>query len=273
MRVAIITDIHGNLPALEATLLHVHQQAPDLVIIAGDVVNGSPDSGDCWRLACSLGCPILRGNHERYAALYGTPQAAPEWATELFAPLHWTVAQLTGMERQAMGALPLQWRSPDAPGLLVVHASARDDHDSIAAHTPVEHLEAMFAGTPERFIVRGHNHNAQIRLWRDGWIVTAGSVGLPLDSSPTVKYLLLDGTKEGWKIQHQSVPYDHPAAVRRFHETGYLAATGPIGRLFYREVLTASFHIVPFLRCYREWEEEEGLSLLQAEERFLNGWG
>jgi hypothetical protein len=59
------------------------------------------------------------------------------------------------------------------------------------------------------------------------------------------------------------------AAVRRFEETGYLDAVGPIGRLFQREVATASYQIVPFLRAYARWSSEESISLEQALERFL----
>ncbi|MBE0698820.1 MAG: metallophosphoesterase [Anaerolineaceae bacterium] len=65
IRIAVLADIHGNLPAFESALEHVSQQKVDQIILAGDIVNGSPDSKACWTLALSLGCPILRGNHER----------------------------------------------------------------------------------------------------------------------------------------------------------------------------------------------------------------
>lgn len=135
MRLAILADIHGNLPAFETALKHVANQSPDLIVIAGDIVVGSPDSADCWKLAQSLGCPILRGNHERYVADYGTPAASPDWAAEQFYPLHWAIAILTDQERILMGELPLTLRLPDAPNLLLVHASARNDHDTVASHT------------------------------------------------------------------------------------------------------------------------------------------
>ena len=153
---------------------------------------------------------------------------------------------------------------------LIVHASARDDHDSIVAHTPADQLSAMFAGARERVIVRAHNHAGQIRLWGERTIVTAGSVGLPLDANPAAQYLVMERGARGWRFEHHAVPYDLRAALRRFHETGYLDATGPMGRLFMREVATASFQVVPFLRAYRRWAAEEPLTLDQAFERFRN---
>lgn len=273
MRIAVLSDIHGNLPAFEAALDHARQHKPDLMVIAGDIIIGSPDSAACWQLARSLGCPILRGNHERYAAHFGTPAAHPDWTTERFTPLQWAVNQLTAGDRRQMEQLPRHLRLPEAPDLLIVHASFRDDHDTIAPYTSDAQLEEMFPGVQERFIVRGHNHYGQLRLWKDGWIVTASSVGLPLDSSPTAQYLLLDQTKTGWRIMHQSVPYDLDAVIRRFYDTGYLEATGTMGRLFFREVTTASHHLVPFLRLYARWQKEGDITLRQAEERFFNHYG
>ena len=82
MRIAVITDIHGNLVAFEAALDYIQTLGVDQLVIAGDVVNGAPDSAGCWQLAQSLNCPILLGNHERYVIDYGTERADPTWETE-----------------------------------------------------------------------------------------------------------------------------------------------------------------------------------------------
>jgi len=272
LRLAILADIHGNLAAFEAALDHAASQKVDQMIISGDVIIGSPDSAACWKLAQSLGCPILRGNHERYAYHYGTPQASPEWSTDKFAPLHWALNQLTEADRQTMAHLPAALHLPEAPDLFVVHATERDDHDSITAYTPEEQLAAMFPRTKERFIIRSHNHYAQTRIWNDRIIVSSGSVGLPLDGNPTAQYLLLDQTRDGWHIQHQSVPYSLQTTIQRFYDTDYLSVTGPIGRLFLRELVTASQYMVPFLRLYAQWSKTETVSLAQAVERFLNSY-
>jgi predicted phosphodiesterase len=269
-RLAILADVHGNLPAFEAALDHVRRQAPDLIVLAGDIINGAPDSAECWQLAQSLACPMLRGNHERYVADYGTTRASPDWTDLRFAPLHWTVAHMSQADRRAVGALPATFHLPDVPDLLLVHASLRDDHDSIDAYTPEDILDCMFPFVPQSWIIRAHNHTCQVRLWKDKTIVTAGSVGLPLDGNPAAQYLLLDYDHQGWQVRHQIAPYDIDVAVSRFYETGYLKVAGPIGRLYLREVATASFHIVPFLRLYEDWLKAEPLSLDIGVERFLN---
>ncbi|NJM07908.1 metallophosphoesterase family protein, partial [Candidatus Gracilibacteria bacterium] len=146
---------------------------------------------------------------------------------------------------------------PRHPELLFVHASLRNDRDSIRAHTPEDDLTAMFPDVNAEIIVRGHNHVGALRVWQGRRLVTAGSVGLPLDGNPSAQYALLERRTMGWQIEHVAVRYDVAAAVERFERSGYLAATGVIGRLYQLEVATASFHIVPFLLAYQRWNAQE----------------
>jgi predicted phosphodiesterase len=269
MRIAVLADIHGNLPAFEAALAHARAQAPDQIVLAGDIVNGGPDSAACWQLARSLGVPMLRGNHERYVFDFGTPRADPRWDTPQFAPLHWTHDQLSPAERAELAALPATLRLPEAPDLLIVHASQRGDNDSIHNYTPDDALAAMFPAPDAALIVRGHNHVGAVRIWGERLIVTAGAVGLPLNNITTAQYLVLDRIGGQWRITHHSVAYDLDAALERFHSSGYLAATGVMGQLYMREVATASFYLVPFLRAYARWGAEAPLSLEDALARFF----
>ncbi|GAB4198776.1 MAG: metallophosphoesterase family protein [Roseiflexaceae bacterium] len=270
MRIAILADVHGNLAAFEAALEDAARQQAGQIIIAGDLVVGAPDSAACWRLARSLGCPILRGNHEGYVAGLDHPDAPPAWRTPQFAPVQWAATQLTPDERRDAGALPPHLCPADLPGLLLVHASLRNDRDSILPYTPDEELAAMFPDVQETLIVRAHNHAGQVRLWGSRTIVTTGSVGLPLDGNPTAQYLLLEQTRDGWSFRHQSVVYDVAATLRRFHTSGYLEAAGPMARLYQREVATAAHQIVPFLRAYTAWSRKGPIGLEEALGRFWN---
>ena len=261
MRLAVLADIHGNLIAFEAALAHARAQGVDQIVIAGDIVNGSPDSAACWQLARSLGCLMLRGNHERYVADLGTERADPSWSAAQFAPLHWTVAQLSAAERAALGALPAHLRLPD---LLIVHASLRNDTDTLRAHTPEELLPTMFPAASEPLIVRGHNHIGATYLWGMRRVVTVGSVGLPLNSIPTAQYMTLERRHESWHAVHHSVPYDLDAALARFEQSGYLRETGVMGKLFQRELATASFQLVPFLRSYQRLAAQAPVTLEDA---------
>jgi hypothetical protein len=128
----------------------------------------------------------------------------------------------------------------------------------------------MFAGTSERWLIRGHNHYPGIYLWGERRIVTVGSVGLPLDGTPAAQFTVLERRKGDWTVQQFAAAYDVAEALRRFSESDYLEAAGPMARLFMREVETAAFHIVPFLKWQKELSARgEILPLAGAIERFM----
>ncbi|MFT3781167.1 MAG: metallophosphoesterase family protein [Nibricoccus sp.] len=265
MRIAIVADIHGNLQALHAALARIETMRPDTIVVLGDVVVGSPDSLACWELVKSLKCPVLRGNHERYVFDLGTERAPAEWNTPQFGPVQFAAKQLAAV-RQELAALPTFFRLTEAPDVLFVHGSLRSDTDLVFPYTSDAEIEPMFAGASERWLMRGHNHYAGVRLWGERRIVTVGSVGLPLDGTPAAQFSLLEWFGKDWSVQQYAVPYDVDAAVRRFSESGYLDEAGPMARLFMREVETASLHIVPFLKWRKTFANVE---LAEAVQQFL----
>lgn len=270
MRIAALSDVHGNLPAFEAALDHVAKQSVDQIVVVGDLVIGSPDSAACWKRASELGCPIVRGNTESFVAQYGTPDADPQWDTEQFGPLQWAVQQFSAAERKILGALPLTCKLSGVSDVLFFHSSPRSEWEDLRAYTPEDQLREIFTGTTERFLVRGHHHNPQVQLWEDYVIINCGSVGLPDDCKTVAQYLLLEQYRDGWRVRHQAVAYDVEATLRRFRETGYLEAAGPMGRLLMRQVATATVQVMPFLGYYKRWRAESEITLTEAVERFLN---
>ena len=266
MRIAIIADIHGNLLALKAVLAHIETLRVDRIVVAGDIVVGAPDSPACWDLVKSLGCPVLRGNHERYVFDLGTERAKPEWSLPQFGPVQFAAAQLGATARRELAALPTTLRMSEAPDVFFAHGSARNDTDLVFPYTSDADIEPMFAGVGERWLVRGHNHYSGVRFWGERRIVTVGSVGLPLDGTLAAQYSVLERKADDWSLQTYSVSYDIDTAVKRFVDSGYLDEAGPMARLFMREVETASSHIVPFLHW---WKSHPTILLAEAVEQFF----
>jgi predicted phosphodiesterase len=120
-RLAILADIHGNLPALEAVLQDLSQFKMDHVIVAGDVINWGPFSAQVMERVTREGWAVIRGNNEFYVLDYNTPRAPSEW--EEYSLLPWLHGQLNGHWRNVIAA----W--PDAPPLRVVHGSPRSPWD------------------------------------------------------------------------------------------------------------------------------------------------
>jgi predicted phosphodiesterase len=269
VRLAVLSDIHGNLEALTAVLEHAAKRSVDGFVVVGDIVVGGADSLACWERVAALRCPVLRGNHETYVAALGTAAAAPQWSTPQFAPVAWSAAQLGDAVCRTLGELPFNLSLPYAPETLFVHASLRSDRDNLDAYTPESTLSEMFPGLCARYVVRGHDHHAAVRAWSGRSLITNGSVGIPLGGVSEAQYLILTISKEGVTPTFYTVPYDVEGALERFHETGYLAEAGPMAHLFYREIATASPQLIPFLRGYARDSQGEKLGLEDAVRAFL----
>ena len=265
MRIAVITDVHGNLGALEAVLAHSKRLGVDETVVAGDTVNILPHSKTCWDLVRSRGVSVLLGNHELYVATYGTPEADPVWTDERFKGLAWVQSQFGADDLAAMRGLPLTYT---LPGLLVTHASPRSVYDSVEENTPEELLREMF-GVPETFIVRGHNHSWLERRWDDRTLITVASCGLPLKGRLEAQYALLTLSGGRWHYERQFVPHDREAALASLDEH-YLEMMGPLGHIFKRELATGKNHLLPFLFQNLPAVERGDVTLADAVRRFLS---
>lgn len=267
MRLAVLADVHGNLPALEAALERLEALRPDRILHLGDVVNGAPDSAACWRLLATRGVLGVRGNHERYVleSAADRPERAPtEWG-----PSRWAAAQLTGDELAALAALPERLELPG--GLELVHASPRHDRDHLFPDPDPAELREKFASARAPTVLRGHNHVGFEARLPGLHVIALGSVGLPLEGDARARCALVEGDDAGgWRVTRLALRYDVARALRRFDETGYLEAAGPMARLFRAEVATGRSHVVPFARAVARWRAAEpGLSLEAGLERFL----
>ena len=257
MRIAVLADIHGNLPAFEAALEAAKRAAPDLLVIAGDVVNGAPDSRACWELARAEADVLLRGNHERYVYDRGEPGGDPAWLGPRFRPLAWAAEQL-GSALQELRDCPIATRVSD--DVRVMHAAPHDDHVSLFPWSDDARLEEILDPVDESLLVRAHNHLPFHRNLADGrLLVSVGAVGLALVGRPEAQFGLLTlHHRRGWSVQHVSVQYDVDAAVSRFEESGYLREAGPMAQVFRREIATGSHQLVPFVRFERRWRADNG---------------
>lgn len=268
VRVAVITDVHGNLEALRAVLAHIEQGGVDEIVVAGDTVNILPHSKACWDLTRSLGCPVLRGNHELYVYTYDTPEADPVWVEERFQGLAWVRGQFSADDLLAMRQLPVTYNLPD---LLITHASPRSVFDGVSEDTPVETLREMFTQTSVQsptFIVRGHNHGWLERGWDGRTLLTVASCGLPLSGRLEAQYALLTFREGRWEYEEQFVPYDRDAALAMM-DAHYMKMMGPLGQVFKRELATGKDHLSPFFVQNLTAIAQKEVTLAAAVERFL----
>jgi predicted phosphodiesterase len=271
MRIAALSDIHGNLHALEAVLEDAERAGADRIVVAGDVAIGGPDSLACWHTVIARGLPIVRGNHERY--LLAAAAGEPAYAAVNWQPARWSAARFAPDDLTAIAELPLTLTLDDVPDLCITHSAPTDDYAYLTPDTPDGEVTEAFRGVPAATAVRGHYHRAFERRLPGLHLVSIGSAGLPLAGSTDAEYALLERTGEGWSAEHRRVPYDLTGALAAYGTSGYLEGGGPVARLFQEELRTAEYQIVPFFRRYREVWEGEGVGLEEGVGRWLTGVG
>jgi predicted phosphodiesterase len=208
MKVAVLADVHGNLPALEAVLRDVEGVGVDAVVLNGDVAAG-PLPGPTLDRLLALGerAVWVRGNADRelVEAHDGTYEATGHAADGL---TRWAGRSLSPAHRDLLAALPLSV-ALDVDGLGATrfcHATARSDAEIVLVDSPVARFEDCFAGVAEATVVLGHTHMPFARLARRRY-VNPGSVGMPYGHDGAAWALLGPG------VELRRTPYDAAAAA------------------------------------------------------------
>jgi len=199
MRIAIVSDIHGNLTALEAVLADLRQTAPDLILNGGDLPQGGSSPVVVLDRIRDLGWPGVVGNTDEM--LY-RPESLEEFASQSSAPpLLWPpIRKMAEATRSLLGEDRLAWLR-ELPlvqihgALALVHASPASCWRSPTEQSSDAELESVYGPLGARIVVYGHIHKSFIRNVSGMVVVNSGSVSLSYDGDRRAAYLLLDDLK------------------------------------------------------------------------------
>lgn len=217
MRIALFSDVHGNLAALRAVLAAIDAHRPvQMIVAAGDHCLAGPRPAETWDALHAAGCVCIYGNEDD--ALFhdriGDPNSP--WAARNLALRPPTRAALGPTRLAAMRAMPRSLRLSPAPGhgVLIVHANIHGPYGyALNATMPEATIARLYGGADARVVCCGHYHEAAVREWQGMTLVNVASVSLPVDGQPLAGYTLLDwdDESEGWAVQQFRVPYDAAA--------------------------------------------------------------
>jgi putative phosphoesterase len=243
MRIAIVSDIHGNLTALEAVLADLREQGPDIVYHLGDLVANGYRPAEVLDRVRDLGWSSVVGNTDE---MLWRPELLGELAARapgrqvlrkvLFEKIAPATVALLGPQRLAwLKELPLDLRSGD---LALQHAGIGNLWRAPMANATPEELEAAFARLGAAQVVYGHIHHPFVRRAGHFIVANAGAVSLSYDGDPRASYLLLDdGRFEIRRIQYDieqetrgllASNYPHADWLSTLMRTGrYTAPNGP----------------------------------------------
>ena len=199
MRIAIVSDIHGNRTALEAVLADLKEASPDLILHGGDLADGGASPAEIVDQVRDLGWQGVVGNTDEMLFL---PESLEEFAKQSLAPpaLWDAVREMAAATREALGEERIAWlrelprRQIHGP-MALVHASPESTWRAPAPEASDAELESVYAPLGRPVAIYGHIHRSYIRNVSGMIVANTGSVSLSYDGDRRASYLVLDGSE------------------------------------------------------------------------------
>ncbi len=238
LRIAVISDIHGNVVALEAVLRDIARRGPDVTVCLGDLAFKGPAPSECVGLVRGLGMPSVQGNTDvTLAAVIGlSGYAYADRDDPAIVPyLEWHIRAMSAEDLSYVAGLPFSHRL-EASGqtFLFVHGTPRAIAGYILPGLPADSVAAEIAGTEADWVVMGHTHRQYFFKHGATRLVNAGAVGFSLDRDWRAAYALLD-TVEG-TVTLVRVEYDLEGIVALARQRRFCFSPD-----WYREALRAGW--------------------------------
>jgi putative phosphoesterase len=225
VRVAIITDIHANLAALEASLAAIDAMDVDRISCGGDLVGYGPRPNEVCALIAQRGIPTIYGNYD-YAIARDLEDCGCAYVTKHDRELGdlsvaWTLAHTDAHSKDFMRRLPFDLRF-DMGDLRVrlVHGSPRKVNEYLFEEKPASLYERLAGLADCDVLVFGHTHKPWIRAYGGVLFVNCGSVGKPKDGDPRAAFALLELANGRVEASIQRVAYDVRAVADEVAASG-----------------------------------------------------
>lgn len=223
MRIAILSDVHSNLEALEAVLKHMRFQRIKIIWVAGDIVGYGASPNEVIQLLQKEKAVLISGDHDSYALTLKELSWFNEFAQEA---LIYTNKVLTKEKKSFLKTLKEIYESTfDGRKIFMVHGSPNDHlKEYVYSKTPDVNLLAMLNKAKANILIMGHTHQPFVRRISGRLVINPGSVGQPRTNEPDANYCILDPKYMQATIQR--VSYDVDSAAKKIISAGlsrYLA--------------------------------------------------
>jgi putative phosphoesterase len=224
-RVAVMTDIHANLPALEAALVRIEELGIARVYCGGDLVGYGPHPDEVCALIEERAIPTIYGNYDYAIARdlddCGCAYVTPHDREIGQLSVEWTLANTGQAAKDFMRELPFDLRfDVGRTPVHLVHGSPRKVNEYLFEDKPASLYERLAAVEQADVLVFGHTHKPWIRDFGGVRFVNCGSVGKPKDGDPRGAFAVLTATADGVEAAIERVPYDAEAVAAQVRDAG-----------------------------------------------------
>ncbi|HLH61762.1 MAG TPA: metallophosphoesterase family protein [Ktedonobacteraceae bacterium] len=231
MRLALISDIHGNAVALDAVLDALAKQRVDSIVCLGDVAASGPQPCQVIERLRSIGCPVVMGNTDDWLLEPQLREKNDDFGRHLQDVELWDSQQLSSADREYLRSFQPTLEIPLVDGklLLCYHGSPRSYREGIVATTPEDELDQIFAGQQAAIMAGGHTHMQMFRRYKDALIVNPGSVGLAIDrvspfeeirNAAWAEYAIIDAGNGLLSIELHRLPFDFQVVIEAVRLSG-----------------------------------------------------
>jgi putative phosphoesterase len=211
--VAVITDIHGNLPALQATLARIDELDIERIFCGGDLVGYGPHPNEICALIARREIPTIYGNYD-YAIARDEEDCGCAYVTAHDRELgqqsvDWTLAHTNQESKNFMRDLPFDLSFPVGDvDVHLVHGSPRKVNEYLFEDKPASLYERLAAAESAAVLVFGHTHKPWVHEYGGVLFVNCGSVGKPKDGDPRGAFAVLTPGAGGLEVRIERVEYD-----------------------------------------------------------------
>jgi putative phosphoesterase len=221
VRIAIFSDIHGNLVGLDACLADLQAQGgADILVAAGDLCMDGPKPKKVLQRLQEIGAQCVRGNTDRFISSRDSSQLSALDDAER-KQIAWTREEIGEKWVEWLADLPFSLRFGDADSeLLVVHANPTSDDEHLWPDADDATLERLIGDEKAAVIAFGHLHLPYVRMWRGKMLVDVASAGLPKDGDPRAGYAIFTQCPGGWEVKHRRVAFDVKKVATQLADCG-----------------------------------------------------
>jgi putative phosphoesterase len=234
MKLAIMADVHGNLPAFEAVLADMEQHRPEAILVAGDLVGG-PDQNETTRRLQEFDAWMIRGNSDTNVLRFAGEDLPPGWLTsKQFALYRWTYKNLSTETISLLESLPEQQvvQLDGLPPIRLAHGSPRDPSEKLLPGVDRKLIQDVLSQMEEPVLVLGHTHTPWMLEMGTRLAINPGAVCGPNNGVCGAQYALLSWNGEHWEVEHRLLPYNLDQIRHRFRESGLLDEAGAMARVY-----------------------------------------
>ncbi|OIJ10802.1 YfcE family phosphodiesterase [Anaerobacillus alkalilacustris] len=225
MKIAFLSDIHGNAVALDYVISHIEKLYVDQIYVLGDLCYRGPEPKRALQLIQDLNAKVLKGNADEWVVRGVRKGEVPDKALEMMnKERDWTLTHLNDKDVDYLKNLPSDFKITTRNGKTIhaFHATPTSLFDVVLPDKNTTEIEeSLMSNTDADLYVYAHIHLPYVRYMNGKCVANLGSVGLPFDGQPLASFLVVEETDDQLKVTIERVRYDVVKVMKQYEDVNY----------------------------------------------------